>query len=120
MWQLEPTDGWERDQKYYSKKRPNELAAVMRNLQRYISLVKVSKNSKCVQAGYLHAEQAGVLAIDQKGGGGNLQETRLYTYADDDTKTIYLIAIGNKDSQSTDVEYCKEFVNAMRNKTDID
>lgn len=119
MWQIEPTTGWEKDQKHYSKKRPNELAAVMRNLDRYFKLLTVSKNSKAVQAGYLHTEQSGVLAIDQKGGGGNLQEMRLYTYADDDTKTVYLIAIGDKDDQHAEVEYCIDLVNTLRNQTDI-
>ncbi len=119
MWQIEPTTGWEKDQKHYSKKRPKELAAVMRNLDRYFKLLTVSKNSKALQAGYLHTEQSGVLAIDQKGGGGNLQETRLYTYADDDTKTVYLIAIGDKGDQHADVEYCKDFLNTLRNKTDV-
>lgn len=120
MWEIEPTTGWERDQKYYARKRPNELAAVLRNLERYIKLLNVLKNSKAAQAGYLHPEPSGVLAIDQKGGGGSLQETRLYTYADDETKTVYLIAIGNKASQYADVEYSKEFVTALRNKTDIE
>ena len=118
MWQIEPTTGWERDQKHYAKKRPNELAAVMRNLDRYIKLLNVSKNSKAVQAGYLHTEQSGVLAVDQRGGGGNLQETRLYTYADDETKTVYLIAIGDKDAQHADVEYSKEFVRTYKNRAE--
>jgi hypothetical protein len=118
MWQIEPTTGWERDQKHYAKKRPNELAAVLRNLQRYLSLLNVCKNPKAAQAGYLHPEPGGVLAIDQRGGGGNLQETRLYTFADDDKKMVYLIAIGDKDSQHSDVEYCKHFVNALRNPAD--
>ena len=118
MWQIEPTTGWEKDQKHYAKKRPNELAAVMRNLQRYIALLNVSKNSKAVQAGYLHPESNGVLAIDQKGGGGNIQETRLYTFADDEKKVVYLIAIGDKDAQHSDVEYCKQFVISLRDKTE--
>ena len=86
MWQIEPTSGWEKDEKHYSKKRPDELAAVLRNLGRYVALLTASRNSKCAQAGYLHVEQSGVLAIDQRGGGGSLQETRLYTYADDDKR----------------------------------
>jgi hypothetical protein len=118
MWQIEPTTGWEKDQKHYAKKRPNELAAVMRNLQRYIALLNVSKNSKAVQAGYLHPESNGVLAIDQKGGGGNLQETRLYTFADDEKKVVYLIAIGDKDTQHSDVEYSKNFVISLRKTTE--
>ncbi len=81
IWQIEPTTGWERDQKHYGKKHPSELAAVMRNLERFMLILKVSKNSKCVQAGYLHTESMGILALDQKGGGANLQETRLYIFA---------------------------------------
>ena len=120
MWQIEPTTGWERDHRHYAKKRPNELAAVLRNLDRYLKLLAVSKNSKAVQAGYLHPEPSGVLAVDQKGGGANLQETRLYTYADDDTKTVYLIAIGDKDAQHADIEYCKNFVKMLRNAVEVD
>jgi hypothetical protein len=100
-----------------SKKRPDELAAVLRNLERYLMLLKVSKNSKCVQAGYLHHEPMGVIAIDQKGIGGNLQETRLYIYAAEETKTVHLITIGNKDEQHSDIEFCKEFVNCITTPT---
>ncbi len=73
--------------------------------------MNVSKNSRAAQAGYLHNEPAGVVAVDQKGGGGNLQETRLYTYADDATRTVHMQAIGEKSTQHSDVEFCKEFVN---------
>lgn len=114
MWTFEPTTSWEKDQKYYTKKRPRELAAVLRNLERFEALLKVSPNSKCLQAGFLHTEQAGVPAIDQKGGGGNLQETRLYVYADDEKKIVYLLAIGDKDAQHSDVEYCKGFVKNLK------
>ena len=120
MWRIETTTGWERDQKHYSKKRVNELAAVMRNLKRYLAHLSIAKNSKCVEAGYLHSESNGIIAIDQKGGGGNLQETRLYTYADDDKKVVYLIAIGDKNAQHADVEYCKEFVSQLRSETASD
>ncbi len=88
---------------------------MLRNLDRYLKLLAVSKNSKALQAGYLHPEPGGVLAVDQKSGGAHLQETRLYTYADDDAKTVYLIAIGDKDAQHADIEYCKRFVKTLRN-----
>jgi len=102
-----------KDQHWYAKKKPHELAAVMRNLQRYLMLLKASKNSKCVQAGYLHPETMGVIAIDQRGFSGNLKETRLYVYPVDETKTVHLITIGNKDEQHSDIEFCKEFVNSI-------
>ena len=110
MWMIEPSTQFEKDQKHYEKKRPNELAAVLRNLARFLSLLKVSKNSKCVEAGYLHKEPAGVIAIDQRGFSGNLEETRLYTFSVDETKIVHLITIGNKDTQHSDIEYSKNFV----------
>jgi hypothetical protein len=113
MWRIEKTDQMERDQKWYEKKRPNEFAAVMRNLERYLGLIKVSKNSKCAEAGYLHKEPGGIIAIDQKGFAGNLQETRLYTLADDAAQIIYLITIGNKSTQHSDVELSKQFAESL-------
>jgi hypothetical protein len=110
MWGLEPSTQWQKDQKWYEKKRPDELAAVMRNLQRLLALLNCSKNSKMVEGGYLHKEPAGVIAVDQKGFSSNLQETRLYVYAVDDTRTVHLITIGNKDTQHSDIEYSKDFV----------
>lgn len=113
MWTIETTTQWEKDQKWYEKKRPDELAAVLRNLKRYLALLNCSKNSKCAEAGYLHKEPADVVAVDQRGGGGNLEETRLYTYASDQTHHLYLITIGNKQYQYSDIEYCKAFVHSL-------
>lgn len=119
MWQLEPTTQWQRDLKWYEKKRPDELSAVLNNLRRYLAVLNVSKNAKSVDGGYLHKEPGGVIAIDQKGCRANLQETRLYTYAVDETKTVYLITVGNKDSQHADVEYAKSFALSLT-KTESD
>lgn len=113
MWTIEPSLQMDKDKHWYAKKRPDELAAVMRNLQRYLMLLEVSRNSKCVQAGYLHPETMGVMAIDQKGFCGNLQETRLYIYTVDATQTVHLITIGDKDEQHSDIEFCKEFVKSV-------
>ena len=110
MWQLESTTQWQKDVRYYEKKHPAELAAVLRNLKRYLGLLEGARNSRAVQAGFLHSEGKGIIAVDQKGGGGNLQETRLYTYADEAKKVLYLITVGNKNEQPADVELSKNFV----------
>ena len=110
MWNVEPSTQFERDQKWYDKKRPNELAAVLRNLARFLALLQVSKNSKSIEPGYLHKEPGGVIAIDQKGFSGNLEETRLYTFSIDETKIVHLITIGNKQSQNSYIEYSNDFV----------
>jgi hypothetical protein len=89
----------------------------MHNLQRYLRQLEAAPNSRAFSAGYLHAEANGVAAIDQKGGGGNLQETRLYTYADDEKRVLYLITIGDKNDQNSDVQFAKEFVDVIRQRT---
>lgn len=117
MWELEPTDQYERDLKWYQKKRLGELAAVLHNLQRYLRQLNASQNSKAIMAGYLHHEPSGVVAVDQKGGGGNLQETRLYTFADDKSHTLHLITIGNKYTQPEDIQQCSDFVKSLKDNT---
>ena len=114
MWQIEPSTPWPKDQKWYEKKRPREMVAVLHNLQRYLEQLNVASNARVVQGGYLHHEPHGVIAIDQKGGGASLQETRLYTFADADTKTLHLITVGDKNSQSADIKFCTAFVKSLK------
>jgi hypothetical protein len=120
MWEIETSLQWEKDRKFYEKKRPRELAAVLRNLDRYQKMLLGAPNSKTVQAGFLHSEPSRVVAIDQKGGGAALQETRLYTYADDKNKILYIITVGNKDEQQDDISFAKDFVSNLFNSDATD
>jgi hypothetical protein len=113
MWSIEPSTQFLRDSKWYEKKRPDELAAALNNVQRFLVLLNVSKSFKCVQAGYLHKEPSGIIAVDQKGHAGNLQETRLYTFGIECAKTLHLITIGSKDTQHSDIEYSKKYVQSL-------
>ncbi len=117
IWQIEPSSQWPKDQKWYEKKRPREIAAVLHNLQRYLDQLNAAPNARVVQGGYLHHEPHGVVAVDQKGGGANLPETRLYTFADPETKTLHLITVGDKNSQSEDIKFCSDFVKSLRKST---
>lgn len=66
--------------------------------------------------GFVHPEPAGVLAIDQKGGGQGLKETRLYIFPDVTEKVVYLLTIGEKSDQGADIAKCKKFVEDLRNE----
>jgi hypothetical protein len=114
MWQLSPSSYWQKVIKRYEKKHPRELAAVLHNLDRYLNLLNAAPNAKAVQAGYLHPEPLGIVAIDQKGGGENLQQTRLYTFASDPNLVLYLITIGNKQTQKADIDMSKDFVRSLK------
>ena len=125
MWELEPTDQYDRDFKKYQKKHENELLAVLENLEQYLDVLKEGVNPAQAFAmlGFLHREGIGIVAIDQKGGATrrkstdlpkkkrrSLQQTRLYIYPEINRKLLHLLAIGNKNSQHSDVQHCKKFV----------
>ena len=102
-WSLLSHDGFLRDQRWHLKKRPQEIAAVLRNLQRYMDLLAVSPNPRAIQAGFIHPEPHGMVALDQRGGDGHLRPTRLYCFADERTRIVHLLGIGDKDSQTADL-----------------
>jgi len=102
-WVLLPHSAYLRDVRWYAKKRPAELTAILRNLERYMTLLARSPSSRSIQAGFLHPEPHGMVALDQRGGGGYLQETRLYCYAHTGSRTVHLLGIGDKSSQPADL-----------------
>lgn len=112
-WEIEGTQQWDKDRKWYEKKRPDELAGVLKNLKRYVSQLNSSPNPKAFTAGYMHHEPHGVVAIDQRGGGPNLQETRLYVFPNEERNVLYIITIGNKDDQPSDIQFCTQFVQSF-------
>lgn len=116
IWSLQTTERWEKDKEWYVKKRPAELAAVLRNLDRYMQMLEAAPNPLAVSGGFLHPESMGILAVDQKGCGKNLQQTRLYVFAKIETKTVHLLTIGDKASQAKDIQFCQTTVKSLRNE----
>jgi len=101
-WVLLPHSAYLRDLRWYAKKRPVELSAVLRNLERYMTLLARSPSARSVQAGFLHPEPHGMVALDQRGGAGRLQETRLYCYAHSGSRTFtFLVSVINPPSRQT-------------------
>ena len=102
-WVFLPHSSYLRDLRWYAKKRPAELTAILRNLERYMTLLARSPSARSIQAGFLHPEPHGMVALDQRGGGGRLQETRLYCYVHTGSRTVHLLGIGDKSSQPADL-----------------
>ncbi len=61
----------------------------------------------------MHQEPLGAVATDQKGGGKNLAQTRLYVYPDTETEILHLITLGDKRSQKDDIATCRSFINEL-------
>ena len=112
-WTIQEHPEFNRDYKWYTKKRPRELAAVLDNLNRLKNMLNLSPHSQLIVAGFIHPEPLGVWALDQRGSMGNLQATRLYCYAESSRKNLHLLAIGSKDSQAADIFRVIEIVKSI-------
>lgn len=113
---MQTTERWEKDKAWYVKKRPAELTAVLRNLERYMEMLEAAPNPLAVSGGFLHPESMGIVALDQKGGGKNLQQTRLYVFAEVKTQILHLLTIGDKAIQPRDIQFCQETIETLRSK----
>lgn len=115
-WLTQQIPRYESNFAYYEKKFPNELRAMLNNLDTYFGALKECGNPLQVTGGFIHKESDGIKAIDQKGGGQKvkLQQARLYVYPDINTNTLYLLAIGDKTSQRDDVNFCRSVVKEIR------
>ena len=112
-WTIQKHEEFNRDYKWYAKKRPRELAAVLDNLNRLEKMLSLFPHPQLIVAGFIHPEPLGIWAIDQRGSIGNLQATRLYCYAENTERNLHLLAIGSKDSQSADISRVTEIVKSI-------
>lgn len=93
MRKLTPTELFQRRLKRWAKKHPNELQA---NLDTYHEHLNAGQSPQVIQLGFVHNEPHGVKAIDQKGGGPYLAQTRLYIFPEESNQTLHLITLGDK------------------------
>src|SRR5262245_11285211 len=80
MWNLAPDAEYTQRYKWFEKKRKRELTAVHGNLSRFQEALNTGAPLRQVNAGYIHREPHGIIAIDQKGGGNSLRQARLYVF----------------------------------------
>ena len=120
-WEIELNEQCGRDIRKYEKKNPDELEAVLLNLEKYKEALDAAVHPRLVSFGFMHSEPTGMIAIDQTGGAlpsgtkrKRLQETRLYTYSDLESKTLHLLCLGSKSSQPKDIRFAESAVDALR------
>jgi len=110
MWQMKPEAEYAKRARSWPKKYRRELAAMHDNLSEYMAALNTGTKVEQIKFGFMHFEPHGVVAIDQKGGGAGLTQTRLYTFLDHSQKVVHLITVGDKSTQKADIQYCSEFV----------
>ena len=103
-WGIEESPFFASKFKRYLKKHPNEVTAAMNNLDTYMRALKGGTRPALIRASFVHPETMGVVAIDQKGAIGKPRQIRLYIYAVEDSGTLFILTIGDKNSQKADVQ----------------
>jgi hypothetical protein len=114
MWNLSPTGEYEKRVKKWPKKHQRELIAVHNNLDTFFGALLHGAKLEQIKFGFMHAEPRGVIALDQKGGGAGLKETRLYIFPDPVAEIVHVITLGDKGTQKADIQYASEFVDSLR------
>lgn len=99
--------------KDYNKKHPQEFAACIDNLGQVVELLGRFGGVKGFQVGFFRSEKQGVYRIGQTAV-KHAKETRLYIYLDEVGRRIYLLTIGDKDSQVDDIRRCQEIARSIR------
>lgn len=117
-WTIEqPIDDLGKMSKPLVKKYRRELKNLLVNLQIYLDALNAGGIPIQIQRGFIHQEPHGVLAIDQRGEGSGLKEFRLYLYPDSALQKLYLLALGDKNTQKSDIALCTQWVLGFREQT---
>lgn len=97
-----------------SKKHPDELKNVLKNLDTYIKTLEegVSLEQAKRVLPFVHNEKNGLLAIDQRPPKGGFQ-LRLYIYPCEAKRVIYITSIGDKQSQQSDIKTGHRFIQTL-------
>ncbi len=125
MWGIEKYTGFDNQYKKFIKKHENEASAALNNLETYHAVLQETNNIQLAkQLPFVHSEPDGMVAIDQRGAKkdqdkktGKLKATRLYVYATVINQTVYLLGIGDKDSQKQDIETCRKKARQIKRRS---
>lgn len=113
----------------YEKKHEVEAQNAYENHKTYLGSLRQGTNPMQITAGWIRLETSGSIAVTEKGPAitekGSIKTkpnpTRLYMYPDTKTKTLWLITIGDKKSQSrTDMPYVEKFIKQIRSEAKND
>jgi len=116
VWVIQKSPFFEARFKRFQKKHPEEAKAVLNNLDSYFRALCAGANPVNIQVGFIHHEPEGIKALDQKGGKGNMMQSRLYAFPETETKILHVISIGTKSDQGSDISECRDYVRPLKEK----
>ena len=113
-WKIAQGDRFKNKLSKFRKKYPKETDQATENVNKYFNALQGGAKPTNIKRGYIHPESRGIVAIDEKGSGTILSLTRLYIYPDEENETLWLLAIGNKQTQQDDIKLSKKAVSTIK------
>lgn len=111
MWSVSEDSEFIKKRDKWPKKYRRELKTMIAHANSVlVALNAGTKPEQCKTLRGVRSEPNGLLATDQTGLGKNALVSRLYLYPDAEECCLYFLTLGDKDSQSEDIKWCKEWV----------
>lgn len=114
-WEIESTEEFERSFRRSHKRYEASCEAALSRLQHFLDcwLNNPQLAPGFHLPGWVHPEGRGVLAVDQ-GTRRSLAAIRLYYYLDHPCRRLWLLRVGDKQSQYVDIAYCHGWVERFK------
>lgn len=112
-WKNHITEAAERQLQKYGRSHSRETISVNTNLKRILVMLGAGARVGTFRFNFFQSEGDGLYRIGQTGVQG-AKETRLYVYPDEAEATVYVLGIGDKDSQERDIRAAKTAVTDLR------
>ena len=95
--------------KHFRKKHPREYVSCFANLEKVRLLLSEGHTMGQLSLGFLGSEGEGLWRVGQSKV-PHAKETRLYVFAEEETKTLHILGIGTKETQARDIKEAKETI----------
>jgi putative component of toxin-antitoxin plasmid stabilization module len=103
--------------KHFRKKHRREFVSCFVNLQKVQVFLSEGISIGQVGVGFLRSEGDGLWRVGQSQV-RYAKESRLYFYAEEETRTLHLLGIGTKETQEDDIREAKEAIRKAFRKTE--
>lgn len=116
-WAIAKADGYpEKRQSKIARGHELLIANVLANFEAYLRVLELGTHPEQAKRlfPFIHDEKSGLVAIDQRPPKGGFQ-IRLYVFPHIPTRTVHVVAIGDKSTQENDIRFCHRYVKEIEN-----
>jgi hypothetical protein len=113
VWQLNDEYANKAQFEKFAAKYPREFASLFANLAKIIGLLRSGNKMGGFQVGFFRSEGVGVHRVGQTGV-PSAKESRLYVYPEPAGLKMFILGVGTKDTQQTDIALAQVTVVRIR------